>query len=139
MKYLLDTCVLSELVTKTPHAGVVSYIKQLKPTHVFLSVITLGEIAKGVALLPNGQRRSHLERWLNTLEESYSGRILPIDNEVARLWGELLAKGARQGTPIPAIDGLLAATALNHGLHLITRNEKDFQPTGAMILNPWVS
>lgn len=104
---------------------------------LFISVISLGEILKGIALLPEGAKKMGLAQWVHTLETAYQYRLLPIDKEVVRIWGDRTAKAQKRGRVVPAADGLIAATALAHGLHIMTRNVADFQETGALLLNPW--
>ncbi len=89
-------------------------------------------------MLDQGKRRNALRLWLTSLEQDYGNRILGIDPETAQIWGELTAAARKQGRVIGAVDGLIAATARRHGLHVMTRNQEDFAPTGALILNPWV-
>lgn len=137
MKALLDTCVLSEVQQAKPNPVIVSYLQSLDESKMFISALTIGELTKGIDLLEPGKRRTTLESWLTGLEDHYSGRILPVSSDVARIWGELLAKAKRQGIGLPAIDGLIAATAIHHGLHLVTRNVSDFKATGALLINPW--
>jgi predicted nucleic acid-binding protein len=117
---LLDTCALSELRLPKPDAGVAGAIRDLDSDDLFVSVISMGEMVKGVALLPDGQKKRLLQSWLQTLERQYSDRLLPIDLET-----------------IPASDGLIAATARRHGLYIMTRNTADFEPCGVPLLNPW--
>ena len=102
-----------------------------------VSVISLGEIAKGVALMPESRRKRRLEAWRATLAGQFEDRILPLDRETAELWGELTAAARKQGVAIPAADGLIAATAHRHGLHVATRNTGHFEQAGAMVINPW--
>ena len=104
---------------------------------LFLSVISIGEIAKGIHLLEPGRRRSAFDAWLKTFATDYAERILPVDDTTAELWGELTARAQRGGRIVRAADGLIAATALRHDLRVATRNVSDFEPTGAMIFNPW--
>lgn len=137
MRTLLDTCVLSELQRPKANARVRAAVEAVPDGDLFLSVLTVGELTQGIAQLPAGKRRRSLERWLLDLETRFAAHILPIDAEVARRWGQLNAKLRRDGRPVPAIDGLLAATALAHGLHLMTRNTRDFEPTAVPLLNPW--
>ena len=137
MKALLDTCVLTELRKHDGHAGVKSAVAELADGDLFLSVLTLGEIAKGIALLAAGRKKKALGTWLTGLESNFGDRILGIDTETARLWGELTARAQKAGEIIPAVDGLLAATALRHGLHVMTRNTRHFQASGALVLDPW--
>lgn len=139
MRVLLDTCVLSEL--RRPHAnpGVRRAVEALDSASLFVSVLSIGEIAKGIALLRNGQRKRVLQRWLQDLERFYIDRLLPVDLETSHIWGELSATAQQAGRAVPASDGLIAATARRHGLHVMTRNTRDFEPTGAMLMNPWSS
>jgi toxin FitB len=137
LRVLLDTCVLAELRQPDGTAAVKSAVAQLLDENLFLSVLTIGEIAKGIALLAPGRKRQSLEAWLTGLETEYGDRILAIDSDTARLWGELTARAQHTGIAIPAVDGLLAATALRHGLHVMTRNTRHFQASGALVLDPW--
>jgi toxin FitB len=137
VRALLDTCVLSELVKPDPAPSVLSTFDRFPDEHLFISVITLGEIGKGIALLAPGSRRDTLSAWLGQLTQAYAQRILPINSEIAALWGEITAIAQQQGAVLPAADGLIAATAIQHGLHLMTRNVKDFAATQVMLLNPW--
>ncbi len=102
-----------------------------------MSVISVGEITKGIALLADGPHKRSLHVWLQTLERNYSDRILPVDIETSRIWGEVAAATQKAGRPIGAIDALIAATARRHGLVVVTRNIADFEPTGVSLLNPW--
>ena len=138
MRALLDTCVLSELNRQGGAAQQVSQaVSELADEAIFLSVVSLGEIAKGVALLDVGARQRGLLSWLNGLESQFADRLLPVDSETARVWGELTARAQQQGRIVHVADGLIAATALRHGLHVMTRNVSDFEPTGALLINPW--
>lgn len=135
MSYLLDTNVLSELRRKTPHPGVVNWFAQRPATTLYLSVLTLGELRKGIETLADDSRRLSLLDWLESeLPSFFTGRILPVDLPVADRWGRLVAQAGR---PLPAIDSLLAATALQHGLRLVTRNQRDFELPGLEVINPW--
>jgi predicted nucleic acid-binding protein len=135
VSYLLDTNVLSELRRKTPNAGVMEWFARRPASTLFLSVLTLGELRKGIEGLANMERRTALLDWLEAeLPAFFTGRILPIDAPVADRWGRLLAAAGR---PVPAIDSLLAATALHHDLNLVTRNVRDFVNLGVEIVNPW--
>lgn len=137
MKVLLDTCALSELRRPKPDAGVARAIRDLDSDDLFVSVVTIGEIVKGVALLQDGQKKRLLQSWLLTLERHYGDRILPIDLETCRMWGELTAAAQKAGRTIPASDGQIAATARRHGLYIMTRNTADFETSGVPLLNPW--
>ena len=135
MSYLIDTNVLSELRRKTPDPKVVQWFSQRPAGTLYLSVLTLGEIRKGIEALPDATRRLALLDWLETeLPAFFTGRILPIDAAVADRWGRLVAQAGR---PVPAIDSLLAATAMQHGLILVTRNLRDVQDLGVQVLSPW--
>ncbi len=138
MRVLLDTCVLSELYKPEPLVTVYESIMNVPDEHLFISVITMGEIDKGIALLPDGQRKEALLQWFTTIEHEYAERLLPITTETAAIWGKITAKAQQEGFIIHASDGLIAATALQHGLHLMTRNVKDFEPTHVMLINPWI-
>ena len=137
VRVLLDTCVLSELRRPQGEPRVRARVEELDPDQLFLSVVTVGELTKGIALLPVGERRRQLSSWLLGLERRFAAQILPVDTEVARIWGELTAYAQTQGSQIPAGDGLIAATARRQGLHVMTRNTKHFAATGALIIDPW--
>lgn len=139
MKYLLDTCVVSELVKPIPNDGLVKWIQRQGEFDLVLSVMTLGEIKKGIALLKESKRKQELEVWLKKdLLERFSSRIVPIHWEVASLWGKLSARVSLKGNHITVVDGLIAATALIHDLVLVTRNTKDFEFIEELqLLNPW--
>ena len=135
MSYLLDTNVVSELVRVKPNNKVVKWFETVPDEALHLSVLSLGEVRKGVEKLKASRRRERLRVWLEQdLVEWFGPRLLPVDHAVADRWGILLARIER---PVPAIDSLLAATALHHGLRLVTRNIEDFQVTGLEVINPW--
>ena len=136
--FLLDTNCISELISPRPQPDVVSWLEAVDEGLLYLSVMTLGEIRKGVALLAQGKRRTRLETWLEVdLQARFFGRILPIDAAVADRWGVLAAEGKRSGKPLAVIDGLLAATALEYNLTVVSRNAGDFAHTHVSVLNPW--
>ncbi len=137
MRVLLDTCVISENLRPNGEQRVKDCIRALRSSDTFLSTITMGKIAKGIALLEAGRRRDLFADYLLGLEQDFENRILSIDIETARIWGETTASAQQRGKTIPPTDGLIAATAIRHGLHVVTRNIKDFEPTGAMLINPW--
>jgi predicted nucleic acid-binding protein len=137
MKVLLDTCTLAELRSPEGNPLVKAAVAEIPDEALFLSVLCVGEIAKGIALLAAGKRKKALASWLVALEAQFEERILGLDAETARIWGELTARAQKKGTIIPAADGLLAATALRHGLHIMTRNTKHFEASGALMLDPW--
>jgi predicted nucleic acid-binding protein len=135
MTYLIDTNVLSELRRKVPNAGVAEWFSKRPAKTLFVSVLTLGEIRKGIDVLPDSERKFVLHDWLNVdLPSFFNGRILTVDANVADRWGRLSAKAGR---PIPVIDSLLAATAIHNGLKIVTRNDRDFEFTGLEVINPW--
>lgn len=138
MKYLLDTCVISELVAKQPNPRVLEWIDTVDADGVFISVITVGEIIKGIEKLPNSKRRQELSDWLeNELLIRFQDNLIELDVNILIQWGRLNARLEISGQRAPAIDSLIAATALEHDLILVTRNESDFTGTGVEILNPW--
>ena len=137
--FLIDTNLLSEYNrTEGPDAGVKHWLENTERQTQHVSVITLAEIQKGIELLDQGKRRAQLEQWLTQdLEVWFAGRVLPVDRQVAMRWASLVAQGSRIGRPLPTVDSLIAATALIHGLTIVTRNTKDFEGIGAATLNPW--
>lgn len=128
---LLDTCVISEFARPAPDPAVVAWMATVPDAALRISALTVGEIHKGAELLEPGPRRDRVEAWLSSLHATYADRILPVDSRVAAAWGRLRRTGR------PPIDSLLAATALCHGLHLATRNVRDFDGTGVLLINPW--
>lgn len=135
MNYLLDTNVLSELFKKHPEPKVTRWLKGMEQDWLYLSVLTVGEIHKGVERMEHGSRKARLVQFLETdIPAQFEERILPIDLEVAETWGLLEAQADR---PLPTVDALLAATALVHNLTLVTRNTQDFGFSKLKILNPW--
>jgi hypothetical protein len=135
LSYLIDTNVLSELRRKSPDPGVVAWFSQRPSATLYLSVLSLGEIRKGIEAVGDLVRRQALLDWLETdLPTFFTGRILVVDGAVADRWGRLVAAAGR---PLPAIDSLLAATALAHDLILVTRNVKDFNGLPVQLFNPW--
>lgn len=135
MSYLVDTNVISELRRHQPDAGVVSWANSHPRQSLYLSVLTLGEIRKGLQTVKDSAFRQTLSDWLEVdLANYFAGRLLMVDAKVADRWGRLQAQAGRT---LPAIDSLLAATALHHGLTLVTRNTKDFEGIGLDLVNPW--
>jgi tRNA(fMet)-specific endonuclease VapC len=138
MNYLLDTCVISELVAKQPNSDVVEFVDSLDADDVYLSVITIGEITKGIEKLSKSKRKQDLQNWLREdLLIRFDGRIVSLDTDVLVEWGVLAARLESSGRTMPAIDSLIAATALSHQFTLVTRNVDDFEDMGVEIVNPW--
>lgn len=138
MNYLLDTNVISELIAKQPDKRLVAWLDRLDPNTVYLSVITIGEIRKGIEKLAPSKRREAVKEWLETdLLLRFQGRILAITAEVMLVWGKLTGRLEKEGRSITAIDSLIAAIALHGDYCLVTRNEHDFHHTGVKIINPW--
>jgi len=138
--FLLDTNVISELVKANPAPKVTRWIENTDETLLYLSVLTLGEIRKGISFLPQSRRRVALEAWLDyDLSLRFSDRILPIDKQVADRWGRIADSAAAKKSPLPVIDGLFAATAQHHSLTLVTRNTRDIAATGVPAFDPWTA
>ncbi|MET3928112.1 type II toxin-antitoxin system VapC family toxin [Devosia sp. 2618] len=138
MNFLLDTNVLSEVRRPQPDAHVMAWLDQVDEDRVYLSVISIAEIARGVALMDGGKRKSELAHWLeHELPARFAGRVIPVDVPAALTWGRLLAQSKNSGVGLSVMDGWIAAIAQTHGLTLVTRNTKDFQNLGIAMLNPW--
>ncbi|HEX8735368.1 MAG TPA: type II toxin-antitoxin system VapC family toxin [Pyrinomonadaceae bacterium] len=136
--YLLDTSVISEPKQKRPNPQVISWLESQPENKMFLSVITIGEIKKGITRLEqSGRRRSDLDLWLGSLRRRFTGRILTLDIDTLLDWGQMLGEFEKKGIVRPAIDSLLEATALNKRMALVTRNVKNFQNSSVQIVNPW--
>jgi len=136
--FLLDTNCISELVRPKPNPHVTDWMDAADEGLMYLSVLTLGDIRKGVAGLAQGRRRTHLETWLEVdLQARFSGRIVPINAGIADRWGLLAAEAKRKGKILSVIDGLLAATALHHNLTVVSRNVGDFAAAQVQVLNTW--
>jgi len=135
MSYLLDTNILSETIRRAPNKSVITWLDQIPGEALFVSVLTLGEIRKGVEAIEDKKRREKLRLWLEyELPAWFEGRVLPVDIAVADRWGRILAE---VGRPVPTIDSLLAATALHYELRLVTRNARDFEYPGLEVINPF--
>jgi predicted nucleic acid-binding protein len=138
MKWLLDTCVISELVSKQPYKAVIDWIDGIEAENLYLSVITIGEIAKGIEKLPQSKRKRELHRWLTEdLLLRFDGRILLLDVDVLLVWGQLTGRLESKGKKMSAIDSLVAAIALHWNLTIVTRNVSDYSHSGIPIFNPW--
>ena len=135
--YLVDTNVLSELTKPSPLPEVEVFLQKAKDT-IFVSVFSIGEVRKGIAVLPMSNKRASLEDWLdNEILLWFADRLLPVTLEVAERWGELAAQLKAKERPRPVVDSVLGATGLTHGLILVTRNARDYQDMGVTIFNPW--
>jgi predicted nucleic acid-binding protein len=140
VRYLLDTCVLSELVKPKPDPNVVEWVGQHDEHNFLLSVITIGELRKGIAKLPGGANRSRLERWVaEELAARFRQRVIPIESRVASAWGVILGEAESRGEKLPVIDALIGATAMVHNCVVATRNVSDLERTGADVISPWDS
>ena len=138
MNYLLDTNVLSEPLRPHPNKSVIDWLQGVDEDRLFISVIQIAELSRGVALLPEGRKQDRLKAWLQgDLQDRFEGRLLDLDRKSAALWGELMAKAQKEGWALSPLDAFLAAIALTHAFILVSRNEKDFVRTGVTLLNPW--
>ncbi len=138
MNYILDTNVISEAISKQPNQQVLNWLKTTDSQRLYLSVITIGEIKKGIEKLPQSHRRENIENWFeNDLFTRFSDRILEVDISVMLIWGELVGKLEKEGRKLPAFDSLIAATAKYYNYTLATRNEKDFAGIDIVVFNPF--
>lgn len=137
MKYLLDTCVLSELVKPQPETGVLAWINARKEVELHVAAMTLAELQRGVARLPASRRKSELADWLDKLRMGFAGRVLSFTPDTAAYWGEMCARVEAGGRTMAAFDSIIAASAVEHGLVLVTRNERDFAMAPLVVFNPW--
>ena len=136
--FLLDTNVPSELTRPQSDPQVEKWVDEADDDQLHLSVVSLGELLKGVTILPVGKRRDQLQQWLDeTLRPWFQGRILPVDEAIAEQWGILSGECQLKGRPLKFADGLIAATALQHDLTIVTRNVRDFSGLGVDVLDPW--
>lgn len=140
MNYLLDICVLSELARSKPNPNLVEWVLRQDASRCYISSITLGEIQKGISKLQDSTRKHDLQAWLDRdLRERFVGRTIAITANEAVQWGTMMASVEVEGKPMPVVDSLLAATALFHGMTLVTRNTRDMQASGVTLFNPWES
>lgn len=137
MSYLLDTCVLSELVKSSPEPAVIQWMAARDEQTLFVSAMTLAELHRGIAKLPASRRRSDLTTWLEKLESSFEERVLPFGQSTAKPWATMCARAEAVGSPLAAFDSIIAATALEHGLTVVTRNVRDFAQSMVPVVNPW--
>jgi len=140
VNYLLDTCVISELAKSKPNPNVVEWVVGQDASRCYVSSITLGEIQKGISKLQDSTRKIDLQAWLDRdLRERFVGKTIAISANEALQWGAMVASAEAEGKSMPVVDSLLAATALFHGMTLVTRNTRDMQASGVKLLNPWES
>lgn len=138
MNYLLDTCIVSELIKDDPEIKVANWVSEAPETSLYLSVLTLAELHKGIEKLPESKRKDKLHKWVNSdLRERFKNRILDFDLKSATKWGEIQGQAEIVGRPMPLIDGLIAATGISNDLIVVTRNVKDMEQSGVTIFNPW--
>ena len=138
MRLLLDTNVLSEVTKPRPEGRVLAWLDGLDEDRSFISVVSIAEIRRGVALMDNGRKRDALVEWLALdLPQRFEHRVIPVDERVALAWGDLMGEAKRSGRGMSSMDGLIAATAVAHGLVLATRNIKDFEDVGINLIDPW--
>lgn len=139
MSWLLDTCALSEYVRKAPAPEVIRWLDEQDEASLFISVISLGEIDKGILKLraADPRRSQKLTAWLGKVEQRFAGRILALDTAALHVWAQIAATAELAGQPLPVMDGLIMAAAQCHGLTIVTRNVQDFTPY-PQVFNPWV-
>jgi len=138
MKYLLDTCVISELIKRKPNANVVNWISEVTEDSLFISVFTIAEIHKGIEKLPKSKKKIELHKWINNeLLIRFQDRILDFNLNSAANWGNIVAKTEKEGKPIPLMDSLIAATGFTYELVVVTRNINDMKNSGVTLFNPW--
>lgn len=137
MRYLVDTCVISEMIKPQPQSSVLSWWDNCVTSQMYISALTIGELHFGITRLPDGKKKDELLAYFKQITSALSGSILPITDKISIIWAEMKAQAGRKGVQLPVIDGLLAATAKEHGLIFVTRNTKDVAITGVSIFNPW--
>jgi toxin FitB len=136
--FLLDTNVPSEMTRPSPQSSVSGWLDDADDNQLYFSVVSLGEVVKGLTLLSESKRRTQLQLWLDqTLRPWFEGLILPVDQPIAERWGVLAGQCQLQGRPLRVADGFIAAMALEHDLTVVTRNVKDFADLGVTVFNPW--
>jgi predicted nucleic acid-binding protein len=136
--FLLDTNIPSEMTRPRPQPSVIGWLDDADDGQLYFSVVSLGEILKGVTLVSESKRRRQLQQWLDeTLRPWFEGRILPVNQPIAERWGVLAGQCQMKGRALKVVDGLIAATALEHDLTVVTRNVKDFASLGVTVFNPW--
>jgi toxin FitB len=138
MRFLLDTCVLSEIIRPNPSSKVIKWIKNEDENNFFISVLTFGELHKGIEKSVESKRKEELHTWVdNDLKERFANRTITIDLQVVMLWGKLQGAAEKTGRLMPAVDSLIAATGIAHHLTVVTRNIADMKESGVPLFNPW--
>ena len=138
MSYLIDTCCISELVKKKPNPNVLKWFADQDELSMFLSVITFGELRKGIEKYPDSKKKQELNRWIKVdLNHRFKNRVLNINMEEVNRWGKIMATAEKNEKPLPAIDSLIAATAQVHDLSVVRRNTQDMEGSGVEVINPW--
>lgn len=138
MSYLVDTNCISELAKSEPDKNVVQWFANHNELDLYLSVITIGELRKGIEKLPSSKRKRRLNHWINEdLLHRFKNRVLEITLTEINQWGKILGKAERMGRPLPAIDALIAATAIAYDFAVVTRNTKAMKASGVELINPW--
>ena len=138
MNYLLNTCVLSEFTRRQPNQSVIDWLDSIEEEKLFISVITVGEIQRGIERLPDSHRKTELLVWMNNgLLQRFAARMVVIDTPTMFMWGSLTARMEAAGQPMTVMDSLIAASAMQNNLILATRNVSDFLPSGVQVINPW--
>lgn len=141
MNYLLDTCVLSEYVKKKPNEKVIQWLDEQEEASLFISILSIGEIKKGIIKIEQQQpqRYQKLTLWLQTVELRFSERIINLDYKIINCWAIICGQGEAKGQKLPIMDSLIAATAYEHDLTIVTRNVTDFQFSSVQVFSPWDS
>lgn len=137
MNFLLDTCFIFELIKKKPNPGVINWVTDKDESNLYLSVLTLGEIKKGISKLSESKKKSELTDWLYELEKRFEGRIIPLSLEIALLWGKIQGELEVEGKPMPSLDALIACSAIVKNLIVVTHNGKDMERSKVEIIDPW--
>jgi toxin FitB len=137
--HLLDTCVISELVKPVPDANLLRWFAEHDEDSLYLSVLSIGELERGIAKLPASRKKTRLGAWVREdMVQRFEGRLLAIDLAVVQRWGAMAGASERRGRPLPVVDSLIAATAVEHQLHVVSRNVDDFERCGVKCISPWV-
>ena len=139
MNYLMDTCVISEIIKPKPSSKVIKWLRSCQDENLFLSSLTIGEIQKGISKLPESRKRNKLQKWMDTeLIRRFDKKILEIDLKVAQKWGEIQASSEIAGTKMPVIDSLIASIGIVHNMTVVTRDTSGMKNSGVRLFNPWV-